>query len=224
LKPSGSRRNAHPCRVAVAEERMGAWARVQLWLSRAGTGGWTAVEEPLAILVHTLRGLGLRRRAAVPSSHPVGNAPVNAQVVVQRCGAQQNGERSERHGNLHTQSGAKDKRGFRGTTPAWGVGERAHWPGPGPKPHLLHRVGKGAGESETWELVDGVRDLACMWSFGPSAVEDDRTWVTSKAPSSAKSSQRSEDLVAPGGAVRPCLARSSAKQVRHSWHGEESCW
>ena len=39
LKPSGSRRNAHPCRVAVAEERMGAWARVQLWLSRAGTGG-----------------------------------------------------------------------------------------------------------------------------------------------------------------------------------------
>ena len=192
-------------------------------MSRAGTEGMESCRGTAGDPRPYSAGAGAEasRCCAVKSS---GWQCTNAQVVVQRCGAQQNGERSERHGNLHTQSGAKDKRGFRGTTPAWGVGERAHWPGPGPKPHLLHRVGKGAGESETWELVDGVRDLACMWSFGPSAVEDDPAWVTSKAPSSAKSSQRREDLVAPGGAVRPCPARSRAKQVRHSWHGEESCW
>ena len=57
--------------------------------------------------------------------------------------------------------------------------------------------GECVGESETWKPVRGVRDLACMWSFGPSAVEDDRTRVTGKAPSSAKSNQRREDLVAP---------------------------
>ncbi len=109
----------------------------------------------------------LCRHVAELAMHASGNA-----LVVGRGSAQQTARGGQGDTAISMPSPARSQTGFSGKCSRHGASAAALI---GQAPVPGHEVGMAAGESEASKPVNGVRDRACMWSFGPSAVEDRAT-------------------------------------------------
>ncbi len=105
LKPSGSRRNAYPCRVEVAEERVGVGEGATLVVQDLGLGQLSGNRwRSSSILYGSYPRAEALRCCAVKSSGWQCTCECPGRRPVMWCAAN---ERSERHGNLQTQSARK---------------------------------------------------------------------------------------------------------------------
>jgi hypothetical protein len=223
-KASGRRRNAYPCHVWKPRKNGCACAQLSLPQSRVA-----ALVPTSAVLVPTsaveLLGSDCSDRGLLSALMRELNAllvTVNAQGPVMRCGRTVRGERDLviSMPSSVTNAGA----GFRGKTPDMGHRWTRSLGGHRKRAKIGSCCGhghwriRGAAASST-----DVRDLACMWSFGPSAVEGSRLDRQGGGhPSPAKSNQRRQDLVALKRRRLFCSIPQKAKQLRNS--AVLSCW